>query len=331
MAQINAFFQRERQSGKIGQINPSSTSVNTPDDGLVLSFSPWAIQYNGTYYLLFQQSSQTKNLKYLTSSDGITWNENSQVNNATIVTSPSAVVANNLLWVFYQGPGNSLRYTCLDGSAWGNETIQNLGGISVDSAPGVGKITDSTFVVTFQSGNSLCYLYYNGSQFSQPILIDNVAATGSTNSGTARSTPRPWNPLYNGDTKGQPIIIMDNETTYTSYYYFVESNPNVLYSPEKSMLQIFFKYQQNIGLVSLPVFNNVPSPQEPQYEQLPYALTDDSPFALYDENNQLTILFQGQSSGELWQMVYDGNQWNQRQFGQQLGNIMSISPCGLVF
>jgi hypothetical protein len=168
-----------------GQIIPTGKSSSTG----IMSFVPSAVVFNGQLYVFYQGGSQDSQLWYNMSADASNWGAQTELipagkssNNDTMSASPSAVVYDGRLWVFYQAGKNSaeLWYNAsADGSDWGTQYQLNTSssggsiGISYKTGQSPSAVVYDGQLYVFWSDDDcqLCYNLYNGSSWSGPYAV----------------------------------------------------------------------------------------------------------------------------------------------------------------
>jgi hypothetical protein len=84
----------------------------------------------GGISVFHQGSDNNGQLWYTYSRDGVNWDRDTLVPNVNMSGSPSAVVYNGLLYVFYQGGSGyagQLWYAVYDGTNWGQNIVHHVG------------------------------------------------------------------------------------------------------------------------------------------------------------------------------------------------------------
>jgi hypothetical protein len=113
-------------------------SADTQIHNLGMSGSPSAVVWRGGITVFHQGYGNNGQLWYTYSPDGSDWGTtqtDAQVLGVGMSGSPSAVVYNGVLCVFYQGYGEDgqLWYSTYDGTTWGQTPVSNVG---MSSSPG---------------------------------------------------------------------------------------------------------------------------------------------------------------------------------------------------
>jgi hypothetical protein len=190
------FHQGAGNSGKLFVWN-GSEDVLIP--GVGLSASPSAVVYNGRLFVFHQNASNGGEIWYTTTLDGVTWSVDEQIQSVGIgngpsnqpdqlPTSPSAVVYNQLLYVFHQGlrsggaggaGGNNgeLWYSVWDGTKWLPD--EHIGGVGMSSSPSA-IVYRGKLWVFHQGANNDGNLYH--------VVLDADWAVDEAVSGVAMST-----------------------------------------------------------------------------------------------------------------------------------------------
>ncbi|WIE52808.1 glycoside hydrolase [Pseudomonas sp. GM17] len=160
---IYSFYNQGGQLWCNGNAGGAATWLpETQIPGVMLSGTPSAVVFNNEIYVFYQGASNNGQLCYVTYNPSTSsWASPVWINSAGEVlmeNSPSAVVFNNVLYVFYQGVGVSWCYnTCSDGSTWGGQVQPSIGG--GEASPSAVVYNDQLYL--FYQGGDDWGVYYN--------------------------------------------------------------------------------------------------------------------------------------------------------------------------
>ncbi|UVK96940.1 hypothetical protein [Pseudomonas sp. B21-048] len=171
-----------------GPVGWNFPSEPTPIPGVIASGSPSMAFYDSQVFL-FYQDFESSGLYCTKCADpmpagSMEWSEPFVLSDALLSGSPSAVVFNSDLYVFYQGGGDcgTLWYSCLSGSngTWSGPTQVIPGGLMSSSVIMSGS--PSACVVTDSSGNSQLFVVYAGADTGSgmPLMYCTLGADGTT-------------------------------------------------------------------------------------------------------------------------------------------------------
>ena len=183
-------------------------------------------------YVFYQGPGSNGQLWYNSSADGSNWGAQSQVvpagftGSAVMSQSPSAVVFNDQLYVFYEGGGNDLQiwYTSSsDGNSWSTQA----------QLPGITKYCPSAspFAVVFDNKLYVFYNYmYEASPGDNPIgtlyysVFDGIGWT-------APATPGVTNPANDSSANmyQSPAAVVFEDQLYV-YFQSEQANGNLWYT-----------------------------------------------------------------------------------------------------
>jgi hypothetical protein len=145
--------------------NGSEWSSNT-DSGFETSSSPVLVAFKKKLYLLYQSTSNE--IKYATSTDGISWSTESKVPAALVSGWPAAVTYQNTLYVVNQGASNDGTLWCTttsDGTTWSSNVQISTDKIS--GSPALAVFKKHLYLVYRPNGTEqLKYMSYDGSAWS---------------------------------------------------------------------------------------------------------------------------------------------------------------------
>lgn len=214
---VYAFYQRLSNindniwfsSTSTNSISWSANNILPVGNGTITNGAPAAIEFNGKMYVFFVAPTKT-DIRYTTSTDGITWtNHVSIVNNVDEVENVYPVVFNNKLYVFYTGINNSpstsnlLNVYTTDGSSWTINPYSTPA--SFEGAPVV-------------LGNTLYLIYMDGS--------NNLRSTSTTNvQGWGNNVP-----ILSAKTVVRPTAIAKNGYIIVLYKGATQTNIHMAYS-----------------------------------------------------------------------------------------------------
>lgn len=229
-----------------------SPQIQVP--GVILSGTPSAVVFNDEIYVFYQGASNNGQLNYVTYNSGTgSWAAPVWINSGDGVlmeNSPSAVVFNNALYVFYQGVGVSWCYNVsTNGASWGGQIKASIGGGS-DSPSAV--VYDDLLYLFYQGGGNSGGLYYNtfnGSNWtsntqvspgymtlsdSPSAVVYNselyVFAQGSGGSGQlgycvlSAGSWSVWNQVQNASMSGSPAAVLFNSYALWVLYEGADNN-----------------------------------------------------------------------------------------------------------
>lgn len=160
---IYSFYNQGGQLWCNGNAGGAATWLpETQIPGVTLSGTPSAVVFNNEIYVFYQGASNNGQLCYVTYNPSTSsWASPVWINSAGEVlmeNSPSAVVFNNELYVFYQGVGASWCYnTSGDGSTWGGQVKPSIGG--GEASPSAVVYNDQLYL--FYQGGDDWGVYYN--------------------------------------------------------------------------------------------------------------------------------------------------------------------------
>jgi hypothetical protein len=173
------------------------TTVTTQVPNVSMSQSPTAVVFNSTLYVFYQQGGSNQTLGYCYTTDGSTWTVGSTTNNLsgsnyTPAISPSAVVFNNTIYIFFSvGGAGSIQsgqfsYCTFNGTNWSSLSTPSLGNpIDSDEA----NMTDSpsavvmngqlyVFLANPQNQSQLWYtVSSNGKNWSSIAVVGSTSVT----------------------------------------------------------------------------------------------------------------------------------------------------------
>ncbi|MCP1489837.1 hypothetical protein J3D48_006247 [Pseudomonas fluorescens] len=163
----NVIYSFYNQAGQLWcNGNAGGAAVWSPETqipGITLSGTPSAVVFNNEIYIFYQGANNNGQLWYVTYNPGTSsWASPVWINCAggtLMENSPSAVVFNDELYVFYLGVGASWCYnTSGDGSTWGGQIHPSIGG---GSASPSAVVYDNELYLFYQGGGNSGGLFYN--------------------------------------------------------------------------------------------------------------------------------------------------------------------------
>lgn len=232
--QLFALYQGPGQGGQLyysmyngstwsqDQLVPTGKSTSTA----IMSCTPSAVEFNSQLYVFYQGGGTCGQLWYNASSDGSSWADQLELipeglssGNATLSGSPSAVVYNGQLWVFYQ-----------DGYEW-QQIWYNA------STDGSDWNSNPQYLVPYESGNPMLKtqspsaVAYNG-QLYVFWANDDSQLCYNVFDGTDPSDTGSWS-----DPQIVPIT--------TSYYADMQQSPSaVVYTPPGATDPLLYVFYQ---------------------------------------------------------------------------------------
>jgi hypothetical protein len=133
-----------------------------------ISGSPSAVPWNRMIYVFYADGSG--NLVY-SLHNGTTWTTGAtSIGNTRLANSPTAVVYNGKLWLFFQSASQNgqIWWTTFDGQRWSAaSTVPSALGIDASASPGAIVAWNGLYVLFKARNGALAYCFWNGSSWSQ--------------------------------------------------------------------------------------------------------------------------------------------------------------------
>jgi hypothetical protein len=207
------------QNGQLGwsYYDGAAWSADNTFQNLGMTGSPSAVPWLGGICVLHQGYADSGQLWYNYSSDGQQWGgdtpwgqPNFPVQDLGMSESPSAVVYNNLLYVFHQGYGDNgqLWYTYYDGATWSADT----------PIPGVG-MSGSPSAVLWQGG--ICVLHQRQNNNGQ--LWYTYSPDGTHWGGDTPWGQQPNLPVQDLGMSGSPSAVVYNSLLYVFHQGYADN------------------------------------------------------------------------------------------------------------
>jgi hypothetical protein len=164
-----------------------STSGTWAPDTLLHPWSsstgPSMVSYNNVVYCFYETCGQ---LCYMINAGGTNfWTTQMLVPAVTLTGPPTAVLFNELFYIFYQGASDELWYVTYDSSTSTWSSPAQVSGATLNSDPSAAVFSNQIFVFyqgVENSNGNLWYNSFNGTTWSASIQKDQVAISASPSS-----------------------------------------------------------------------------------------------------------------------------------------------------
>jgi hypothetical protein len=128
-----------------------------------MSASPGSVVFNGTLYCFTQQVDNGSNINYSTY-NGSSWSTQQTLAAAGVSYTPSPIVINDVLNVFYNCDGGLHHYYSTDGHSWNGPENDNSG-MSYNPSP---VVYDGSVYVFFTAAKQGHSIWFNTQVFNEP-------------------------------------------------------------------------------------------------------------------------------------------------------------------